>query len=300
MERLAYKGWPNCVRLSNAVVDLVATTAVGPRIMRFGFLGQENEFMEVEETLGLQGGEQWRMYGGHRFWYAPESVDRTYLPDNSPVKVDVQGKVVRLTQPVEALTGIQKEIDIELSPRLAQATLTHRLRNCGRAPVELAPWALSVMAPSGRCIVPLPPRGSHPEHLTPSSTLTLWAYTDLADPRWTWGRKYVMLRQDPSLKKPQKLGFLDMDGWAAYARQGHLFVKTFPHQPNARYPDMGSSVEVFTNEAMLEVESLGPLVSLAPGESVEHREAWHLFGDVPEPLQEDEVERHVLPCVRGI
>jgi hypothetical protein len=42
------------------------------------------------------------------------------------------------------------------------------------------------------------------------------------------------------------------------------------------YPDFGCSVEIFTNAAMLEVETLGPLATLEPGSAVEHVEEWSL------------------------
>ena len=117
----------------------------------------------------------------------------------------------------------------------------------------------------------------------------------MADPRWTWGRKYVMLHQDPTVEKPQKAGLMVPDGWVAYARNGHLFVKQFDYAQGARYPDLNCSVEVFTNADMLEVETLAPLVLLPPGAAVEHIEHWLLFRDVPVPEDDADVDRDVLP-----
>ena len=74
-----------------------------------------------------------------------------------------------------------------------------------------------------------------------------------------------------------------LDGWIAYARGGDLFVKRFRYLPGATYPDFGCTVEVFTRSDMLEVETLGPLVQLASGASVEHVEEWRLFRDVAAP-----------------
>ncbi len=153
------------------------------------------------------------------------------------------------------------------------------------------------MAPGGVAVLPLPPRRSHDEELAPTSTFVLWAYTDLSDPRWYWGRRCVLLRQDPTALEDQKIGAPVPDGWTAYARAGHLFVKTFAHVPQALYPDLGASVELFTNAEMLEVETLGPLVRLAPGDQVEHIEAWHLFDRVPEPETDADVERSLLPLL---
>lgn len=298
MERIEYKGWPNCYRLSNDVIDLVVTADVGPRIIRFGFSGQDNEFKEFTETLGMVGGDEWRIYGGHRLWHAPEASPRTYFPDNQPVQVEQHDQFVRIVQDTEPTTGIQKEIDIRISPNEAHVTVTGRLRNTTLWAVELAPWALSVMAQGGVAILPLPPRGSHADNLQPTSTLALWAYTNMSDPRWTWGEKYILLRQDPGMEVPQKIGASVPDGWVAYARHRHLFVKTFEVVPGAEYPDLGCSVEIFTSADFLEVESLAPLIKVQPGAAVEHVEHWFLFQDVTAPENDADVEAHILPKVR--
>jgi hypothetical protein len=297
VKKINYKGWPNCYRLSNGRVDLVVTTDVGPRVIRFGFVGEENEFKEHEDMLGQTGGDEWRAYGGHRLWHAPEAIPRTYFPDNFPVEIAQHDGFVRVVQPTETTTGIQKEIDLRLSPDDAHVQVTHRLRNTNLWAVELATWALSVMAQGGAAIVPLPPRGSHEENLLPTHTFTMWAYTDMSDPRWTWGEKYVLLRQDPQASKDQKMGAMVQDGWAAYVRNDHLLVKKSAYVAGARYPDWGCSVEIFTNADALEVETLSPLVKLQPGEAVEHVEHWFLFHDVPMPSDDADVERDVLPKV---
>jgi len=298
IEIINYKGWPNCYRLSNSQVDLVVTTDVGPRIIRFGFVDKENQFVEFESDLGQVGGQEWRLYGGHRLWHAPEGKPRSYFPDNGPLQVERHGSFVRLIQPVETTTGIQKELDISLPAEGAQATVVHRLRNANLWAVEIAPWALSVMARGGVAVIPLPPRGSHAEHLLPTNVLTLWAYTDMSDPRWTWGREYILLRQDPRAESPQKIGVTDKDGWAAYARSGDLFIKKFGYQAGKAYPDFGCSIEVFTSANMIEVESLGPLGVLAPGSVVEHVEDWYLYTGVPVPASDADIKQNILPKVK--
>jgi hypothetical protein len=262
-------------------------------------VGQDNEFKEFEDMMGETGGDEWCIYGGHRLWHAPEMQPRSYFPDNSPIALEQHDDFVRLIEPPEATTGIQKEIDLCLSPDEAHVQVTHRLRNTNLWAVELAVWALTVMTQGGKAIVPLPPRGSHEENLLPTNTLTLWAYTDMTDPRWTWGRKYVMLRQDLNIEAPQKIGALVPDGWVACARNGHLFVKKFNHVAGASYPDFGCSVETFANADMLEVETLAPLVRLQPGAAAEHVEDWFLFDDVPLPQSDADVDEHVLPRITG-
>ncbi|MBI5930691.1 MAG: hypothetical protein HY862_15385 [Chloroflexi bacterium] len=297
MEKVQYAGWPNCYRLANRDIELIVTGDVGPRIIRFGFIGQENLLKEYAQFAGKTGGNEWRIYGGHRLWHAPEERPRTYAPDNSPIQIEDHTSFVRIIQPVETSTGIQKELDITLSPDQPHVQVTHRLRNTNLWSVNLAVWALSVTAPGGKIIIPLPPSGSHADNLLPTRHLTLWAYTDMADPRWTWGSEYIMLRHDSNNPHSQKVGTYVPQGWLAYVRNNTLLVKRFDVVAGAEYPDLGSNVETYTDVDMLEVETLGPLVNLAPAATVEHTEHWHLFHDVPTPMNDADVIAHILPKV---
>lgn len=299
LKKTSYGGWSNCYQLANDSIDLILATDVGPRIIRFGFVGEENEFVELPE-VGKTGGDKWHSYGGHRLWHAPENMPRTYFPDNTPIQLEEHDGFVRLVQPVEPTTGIQKEIDLYLDNDSAKVRLIHRLTNKTMWPVELAPWALSVMATGGVGIIPLPPRGTHALNMLPANTLALWAYTNMADPRWIWGHEFIMLNQDTSMAKPQKVGLWVPDGWTAYARNGHLFVKTFAPDENQTHPDFNSNVELFTNDEILEVETLAPLVKLVPETAVTHTETWHLFRNIPQPQTEADVITHVMPVVTRI
>lgn len=297
MEIINYQGWQTCYRLHNQQIDLIVTADVGPRIIRLGFIGADNEFYEDTALHGKTGGAQWVNYGGHRLWHAPEAEPRTYAPDNEPVDVKKDGDWVRFIQPVEPLTGIQKEIALKLDPTSAHVSVIHRLRNTNHWSIELAPWALSVMAAGGKAIIPQPPRLAHDDCLQPINSMALWAYTDMQDRRWNWGTRYVTLQQEAGNENPQKVGLAVPDGWVAYARNQHLFVKTFTPQPGKRYPDFGSHVEVFTNDVMLEVETLGPLTQLAPQACVEYAEQWHLFKDIPAPQDAEDITAHISPKV---
>lgn len=276
-ELVSYAGWTDCVRLSNGSMELIITTAVGPRILRCAFAGGTNHFAEFEADLGRTGDPDWRPYGGHRLWHAPESVPRTYFPDNAPVEHSWDGATLTLRQPAETTTGIAKEIRITLSPSSNRVTVTHRLINTNLWAIETAPWCLSVMAPGGRAILPQEPFVPFPDQLLPARPLVLWSYTDMSDPRFTWGARFIQLRQDPARPAPQKIGLRNSPGWGAYARAGELFLKHASFDPEASYPDFGCNWEVYTNSDMLELETLGPLTRLAPdGGSVEHTETWLL------------------------
>jgi len=312
MEKVAYGGWPNCLRLTNGTVEVIATTDVGPRIIRFGFVGKENEFFEDAEQLGKTNSSEWLAFGGHRLWLAPEAKPRSYFPDSQPVKFSRQGSSLRLIQPVETTNGIEKEMEITLAPTGTGVTVVHKLTNHNLWDVELAPWTLTVMAPKGKAIFSHEPYSPHPDipdtpgqvidkrFYLPVRTLVLWSYTNLADPRWAFTSKYLILKQDPAATKPQKIGMSNRQNWGAYLRGGHLFVKKVRYQEGAVYPDHGCNFETFTNAAMLELESLGPLAKLPPGGSVTHREDWYLLDGVAAEDTDASIDAAVLPKVLAV
>lgn len=288
-------------RLTNGIIDLTIPLSFGPRVMRCGFVGEPNQFAELPRTPDA---DQWQITGGHRFWCAPEDPFVTYEPDNDPVTVEPDGDAVTITQPTGARSGVQKRLTLRLSPDAAHVQVVHRLVNRATIAQVFAPWALSVMAAGGIAILPLPPRARHSESLLPANALVMWRYTDLSDPRWVYGARHLLLRQDAasSPETPQKIGSSHVE-WLAYWRAGTLFVKRsrllnddFP------YPDMGCSAEIFTNHAMLELETLGRLRVIEPGAEHPdgaHVEDWYLYRDVPEVRMPEDVERIVLPLLNG-
>jgi len=74
-------------------------------------------------------------------------------------------------------------------------------------------------------------------------------------------------------------------------------VKSVPYIPGAEYPDMGCNYETWTNEDMLEMETLSPLTTVDPAGSVEHTEHWRVFKNVPQVSTESEVDATIVPLV---
>jgi hypothetical protein len=278
MEKVEYKGWPNCIKLSNGSIELIATTDVGPRVIRFGYIGGQNLFGEYEAQLGSTGSSEWMIYGGHRLWHAPEIAPRTYSLDNSPVQYSWSNNTLTLTQPVEEDNRVLKSIAITMDNNADSVDVVHTIANLNPWDITLAPWMLTVMNKSGRGIYPQEEYRPHPDYFLPARPVVLWHYTDMSDPRWTWGEKYIQLRQDPKATTKQKFGILNTQGWAAYALKSEVFVKRYAYDPKATYPDYGVNTESYTDKDMLEVETAGPMTNIpADGGEAAATERWYLF-----------------------
>lgn len=291
MEKVSYLGLPNCYRLSNETAEVVVATDVGPRVLSYGFRGGGNVFGEAPEALVSTALGDFKPWGGHRLWAAPEVNPRSYAPDNSPVEFEFVGESkVRLIGPVEPHTGIQKVISVTLDAEGSGVTVRHRLLNHGSWAIEVSLWALTIMRGGGEAVFPQEPFRSWGNYLLPARPLVLWHYTDLTDARLTLGRKFIRLRTDEDAEDPQKIGLMNKQGWAAYLLGTTLFVKRFPFEEGAAYPDYGCNLEAFTARSFIEVESLSPLRRLEPGATASHEERWHLFRDFDAGSTDDALE----------
>ena len=297
IQKSPYQGWPNNALLSNSHVELVVTLDVGPRIISYRTPRGHNVLKNYAGQLGGSGESEWMIRGGHRLWIAPEA-DVSYALDNSPVAHEILPNGIRVENAPVAPWGLKKVLTVTLAEDSSEVTLHHRVINESGKPVEISSWGLSVMAPGGLEIIPQPPLGEHPRDLLPNRLIVPWAYTDMTDPRWRFGSEFITLRQTADAG-PTKLGLSHKEKWVAYLNGETLFVKTFDYVEGATYTDLGCNFETFSNEEMLEIETLSPLRNLQPGEAVEHTEKWYLLGDAPQPpsLQEQDLGAWIEPLL---
>jgi len=281
----------DCVQISNGVIDLLITVDVGPRIVRYGFVGEDNVFCEVSNLMiDYIQSKKWGAMGGHRLWHTPEKHPRNYIPDEDPVEWKCTEDGLLLSQKVELWSQIKKDMEIKLSPDSTEVTINHTLTNKNAWPIEFGPWACTLMASGGKEIIPLQARDTGVEC---NRSISLWPFADMNDTRVQWGKKYIQLKQDIKAEKPFKIGVSNEQGWGAYFNNGTLFVKKFTPEIGEKYSDFGATYETFTNNIFLEMETLGPLKLVQPEQSVTHTEKWHLFNNVEMPLNEDDIDNVV-------
>lgn len=272
IENISFCGWKNCIQITSGKFRLIATTEVGPRIIG-AFLGDsENLFHVIPETAGKKGGKSWNSFGGHRLWHSPEEFPRTYTIDNSKIEYKTTRNSVVFFQPADDLSGIEKSIEI-VPGKNEMFKIVHKVTNRNAWTVECGAWAISVMAPGGTGIFPMPQ--GNKKALLPNVSFAMWPYNDMADGRCTIGSKYTIVRQNSDIKNPMKIGYNCEDGWIAYQNKGVTFIKKFDHMVDGEYPDFGCSAECYSCESMQEMETLSPLYELAPGETITHTEEWH-------------------------
>jgi hypothetical protein len=271
---IKYKGYGNCIEVSNGIVEILVTVDFGPRIIKYGFHNERNEFCERPDENMKVGNDTWYIRGGHRLWHSPENDPRTYWPDNSSVEWQRIDGGIKVVQNVEPWVQIKKEIEITLNQEDSGVKVAHKLTNENAWPIELSAWAVTMMAPGGFEIIPMPDSETG---LLPNRMIALWPYAKMNDTRVKWGDKYIILKQNPDMKQHFKLGITNEHGWAAYYNNGNMFVKKFAYSKGARYPDFGVSYESYTSDTVLEMESLSPLETIEPHKEITYDENWKLI-----------------------
>lgn len=297
VERVSYFGQANCYRLTNGTVEVIVTTDIGPRIIRYGFVGAENQLAEMPEPEVKTEMGTWKPYGGHRLWIAPESKRQSYGPDNEPVPFELLRNGIRLMQKVEPKTGVQKTMIVTLDAVGTGVTIVHQLTNTNLYALDIAPWALTIVMGGGQTIIPQEPFISHDDYVLPARPMVLWHYTDLTDPRWTLGRGFLRLRSDAARPEPQKIGVLNKQGWMAHLHGKTLFVKRFAYNPEAQYPDYNTNCQTYTAGTFMEVETVGHLRRLLHEQTAEHVERWYLFANVDAGPTEATLAAAVQPLI---
>lgn len=245
-------------------------TDFGPRVLSVR-RGEDQLFARLDPSVSIEvpGLPTYRFYGGHRLWAGPEVPEVTYAPEDDSCTIEAGDEVVTVSAPPDR-AGLVKRI--EISADGDRLLVDHALTNAGDDPITLAPWAITQLDLGGIALLPLP-RSAH-EGVQADRSLVLWPYTDLSDTRISWHGELVAVaaRPGPRLKlglepSPRRLGYL---------KDGHLFVKELPSPDANQRPDRGAAGQIFLNEDFCELETLGSLVTLAPGESAAHREIWRI------------------------
>ncbi|MCY9512865.1 hypothetical protein [Paenibacillus apiarius] len=279
IDKIQHERFGASLKLENETYRIIVPLVYGIRIMHLSLKEGENVFFEDTEGSIRQegpefhalGSDGWLLRGGHRLWASPEAYPRTYAPDDKPIEYVLTESGVKFISPVEPWTHISKEIELIFTDE--EITVRHVITNKGPWPIELAPWALSVMAPGGTAVVP---HATRETGLLPNRSIALWPYAKMNDERVTWGEESIAVRQSSEFQQAFKFGMHNEEGWAAYIRNGVAFEKRYEPQQDVQYPDFGSSFELYTNAHMLELETLGPLVTIQPEQTASHTEYWRL------------------------
>ena len=298
---ISYKNFGKCIKMENETTTVIVTVDVGPRVIYYGLNGKQNIFNEdinrdtVRDSKQLheffETEENWYIYGGHRLWSSPESYPESYTPDNHPVPYEIEGNTLKLMPEDKVKVGEQHIMTITLDDTSSDVTVKHAIKNIADYDIKLAPWCLTVAEKGG---VEILPQCTKDTGLLSNRRMVFWAYSDVNDTRFFMCDKYITLAQTDK-EEAFKIGVNNEDGWGAYLNNGQLFIKRFRFDTLGEYPDFSVNYETYTNQYIMEIESLGTLENLKPGDFTEYDECWQIkeCNDTFDRKDEDSIDNFV-------
>lgn len=275
-----YHGWTGALRLQNATAEVIAVPEIG-RVMSFRFRDGANVLWEDESLRGRRGaadGSTWVNFGGDKTWPAPEAEWKNYtgyrqwMPppafDGLPVAARSEPAAIVLTSPVDRFYGIRTVRRVTLradEPILSIETTYERVSgSAGKVSI----WVITQFRDPIAVYLPIPSRSQFPDGH--------FRFRDGPWPQVTRVDRMLKLTRDPSASR--KLGS-DADRMLWIGADAMCLVAT-NRTDGAEYPDRGASAEVYTNQnpkTYVELETLGPLVTLRPGERISQTNTYTLL-----------------------
>ena len=248
--------------------------------------------------------------GGHRLWAAPEDPTRTYAPDNGPVASRSSARASsgspRRRHGLRPPEGDRRSGSPTRGAEVDAACTGSR--TSASEPTELAPWSLSVMAPGGVEIIPLPaeapaPRAARRTRSRPptSPRTRRWSSGRSSTSRTRAGtsaRSSSRSARTPNTGRPSS-AWRTASGGVGYLNDGTLFVKRFEYRDGQALPRRRRATSRRSpTRTCSRWRASARSSKLDPARRIEHIEHWELFGGVERRRRRAEIEKTITPKLK--
>ena len=264
--------WGKVLWITTDYAEVAVALDFGIRVVHLSCPGMENLYYEQSADLsdGNATPEGWKLYGGHRLWFAPEG-DWSYYPDNDPVTYRVDGDSVFIEQKTDPWTD-QKKL-LQLTFRENSVDVENIFINDSDKEITGASWGVNTLAGGGTAKINF--AGTKPGDYTPRRVVSLWADTNVHDQRVKFDRDCLTATHLP-MADYFKMGLYCPEGKAVYENKGQRFILTFGAFGIENHPDNGCNFELYLGKYFMELETMGVKRVLQPGEAASHTETWVL------------------------
>lgn len=269
VRRTAFRGWSDALLLGNGLVEAVVVPGIG-RVMQFRFVGESGGPLWINPALAGRTREpaarDWANFGGDKAWPSPQEdwarqAGRAWPPplefDGEPMTAEPDASGVTLVSAVGPHFGIRVRRRIELAAARPVMTITTTFEKVSGPPVEAGVWTVTqagdpVLVGAELAAI----RDAGAAYVLSSETPP--AGLNVA------GRLVTLTR---SARENTKIGL--RAGTLVWVGSREVLRISAGRVPGAKYPERGSSAQLYTNADPLpyvELECFGPLARLAPGD----------------------------------
>lgn len=245
----------------NAGAAMVVAPQIGGRIASLKY--DKHEILMTEERLDC-------MLWGSALWSSPQS-EWSWPPidtlDSKPYKVSVENNFLVATSDIDKKTGYQFVKRYGVNPAHKNSfIIRYSIHNFSDATKSVSPWEVTRFPPRG--IVLFPATGKqqsngifYPLELKNRNNVSWFEYA-------------IKHNRDEHYKIISD----GEEGWVAYSDSGYLLVITFEDVPAELIPADEGEIALFANmdKTYLELEHLGSMTTLQPGEHLDWEVVWYL------------------------
>ncbi len=272
--------------ITTAAFELQVATAFGPRLCSLSIGAKENMLFwaadpEAYTRRSPARDESWYLRGGHRVWLSrglADESEETYFPDNQPSTFSVDGDCLEIWGAEDPINRVQRGLRIEIIDE-QRLQVDNVVKNNSDMLFSAGIWALTCTLPSADCqyLIPLGDDSSFN-----TATITLfkeWAghgQKTFADDQFVITDDCMVLT--PGAKENKRMLNTAASCLALNDRQRDvaLLIKT-DYEPQATYPaNANIALYVGNDNFMVEMETMGALACVKPGQTLSHRQYWYM------------------------
>lgn len=313
--RGSFRGW-DAWRIRRGPLDIVVVPAVGGRIMGLIWRDRQLAFVHPElagrtesdpipNVSAHKRERSFLLWGGDKTWLAPQDRWLDELPffdlDSCPYEIDAEEDVgrsitLRLTSSVCRESGMRIARIVTVHADQPGWQVIHRLENAGRETARWGIWIVSMIRRPGRVYLPRSGDSRHPgglkifAHEGDSTALCDEVVTDhgtVFEVDCTQPRRF---KYGVDAKKAAILAVIEPQPGVLIGHRKS--VPTFHPEPYGH--DCVAEVFNAAEHPYFELELLGPVVALAPGETFEIVETAEVFDLPARPELEDDIRDHLF------
>ncbi len=221
----------------------------------------------------------------------PDQVPTSFSVGNQPAKIlDQTATSIRVQ--LEPASGLRYTVSVTLDARRPSLLMDCALENVGEKLRRVAPWVVAAFERKGQMLVPF----GIQTHSRRRLVLSFW--TAWPQPGVRFGLDTLLVDTAAAgIGDAWKIGIITNTGWGAFIRDGEALLSHVPFDPTAIYPEDGANITLF--ESMMpplwcELEQLGPLRDLKPGQSAHILQQFSLFKVVTPGKDEPDAWRAAL------
>jgi len=276
---IEHSGYSDCIKLENESTKVVLCPACGGRVLEYSLKGKNALHLDPRQNgWTYEPAKRVIDPSGGRFDIGPEMT----IPRHPKLWLgkwigEITGsRSARLTSVEDEATGTQLIRDFVLDEFSSRFTCKQTIRNVSNETKFWCHWSRTLAEGGGICLIPLTANSRFPNKYIMYEPRSVINYRP-EDSNIRVRDGFLEIIGTP---KYPKLGMDSYVGWLCYLTKNDLiFVKRFPTYPDRVYNEVaGLTISVwYYKDMMCELEPIGPMESIAPGEEVSFTEQWWLL-----------------------